>query len=101
MVDWFDSDGRRFVLAHPNPANVGDPRGLTEQEAQVVTFAALGETGKMISYRIGMSEAFVSRALESAMRKLRVKTRAQLIEKLRGLPVPDTQTGDEDETEME
>jgi DNA-binding CsgD family transcriptional regulator len=85
FVDWFDTDGRRFVLAHPNPPNVSDPRGLTEREAQVVAFAALGETGKLISYRIGMSESTISRELDSAMHKLGVKTQAQLVEKMRGL----------------
>lgn len=83
FVDWFDSDGRRFILAHPNPPNVGDPRGLTEREAQVVSFAALGETVKLISYRVGLSQSTVSRALRSAMHKLGVTTQAQLVAKLR------------------
>jgi len=87
FVDWFDTDGRRFVLAHPNAPNIGDPRGLSEREAQVAAFASLGETGKLISYRIGVSESSVSRALGSAMRKLGVKTQAQLAERLRGLPL--------------
>jgi DNA-binding CsgD family transcriptional regulator len=86
LVDWFDIDGRRFVLAHPNPPNVGDPRGLTQREAQVVAFAALGESQKLIRYRIGVSESLVSRALASAMHKLGVTTQAQLVEKLRGVP---------------
>lgn len=86
FVDWFDSDDRRFVLAIPNPPCVGDPRNLTGREIQVVTYAALGESGKLIGYRIGMSESTVSRALDSAMHKLRVKTQAQLVEKMRGLP---------------
>ena len=85
LVDWFDTDGRRFVLAHANPPNISDPRGLTEREAQVVTYAALGESRKMISYRIGMSASTISRALSSAMQKLKVKTQAQLVERMRGL----------------
>lgn len=84
LVDWFDSDGRRFVLAHPNPPNLRDPRGLTERETQVATYAALGETNKLISYRLGISQPKVSTALKSAMRKLGVQTRPQLVEKLRG-----------------
>ena len=86
LVDWFDTDGRRYVLAHPNAPNIGDPRGLTEREGQVVTYAALGESLKMISYRIGVSESTISRALDSAMHKLGVQTQAQLVEKMRGLP---------------
>jgi DNA-binding CsgD family transcriptional regulator len=85
LVDWFDTDGRRYVLGHANPPNVSDPRGLTGREAQVVTYAALGESQKMISYRIGVSDSTISRALDSAMKKLRVKTQAQLVERMRGL----------------
>ncbi|MFZ1862992.1 MAG: helix-turn-helix transcriptional regulator [Polyangiales bacterium] len=84
IVDWFDSDGRRFVLGVPNSPDLGDPRGLTEIELQVATYAALGETGKLISYRLGVTRGTVSRELNAAMRKLGVKTQAQLAEKMRG-----------------
>ena len=86
LVDWFDTDGRRFVLAKPNAPNIRDPRGLTQREALVATYAASGESRKLISYRTGLSESTVSRALDSAMHKLAVKTQAQLVEKMRGLP---------------
>jgi DNA-binding CsgD family transcriptional regulator len=84
MVDWFDSDQRRYVLAIPNSPDLGDPRGLSERELQVATYAALGESGKLISYRLGVSKGTVSNALVAAMRKLRVKTKPQLAEKMRG-----------------
>jgi len=83
LVDWFDSDGRRFVLAHPNAPDLKDPRGLTERERQVATYASLGETNKLIGYRLGISQPNVSTTLRSAMRKLGVQTRPQLVEKLR------------------
>ena len=84
MIDWFDSDQRRYVLAIPNQPNLGDPRGLTERELQVATYSALGETGKLISYRLGVSKGTVSNALHAAMHKLEVKTQPQLAEKMRG-----------------
>lgn len=87
MVDWFDSDGRRFVLALPNSPRVGDPRGLTERESQVVAYAALGESGKIIGHRIGLSTPRVSSLLHDAMRKLNVHTQAELVEKMRSLSV--------------
>jgi DNA-binding CsgD family transcriptional regulator len=83
MVDWFDSDGRRFVLAHPNPPDLKDPRGLSERERQVATYAALGESNKLVSYRLGISQPKVSTTLKSAMHKLGVQSRPQLVEKLR------------------
>ncbi len=84
MVDWFDSDHRRYVLAIPNAPDLGDPRGLSERELQVATYAALGESGKLISYRLGVSKGTVSNALVAAMRKLGVRTKPQLAEKMRG-----------------
>lgn len=83
MVDWFDSDGRRFVLAHANPPDIKDPRGLSERERQVATYAALGETNKLISYRLGISQSTVSTVLKMAMHKLGAQTRPQLVEMLR------------------
>jgi DNA-binding CsgD family transcriptional regulator len=86
LVDWFDTDGRRFVLATPNAPRLGDPRGLTEREHQVVTHASRGESSKLICYRLGISAQRVSKLLRDGMHKLGVKTPAQLVGKLRGLP---------------
>ena len=86
LVDWFDSDGRRFILARPNGPRIRDPRGLTEREAQVATYAGAGDSSKLIGYRLGLSQSYVSRLLNDAMRKLGAKTQAQLVEKLRTVP---------------
>lgn len=82
MVDWFDTDGRRFVLAVPNAPDVTDPRGLSERQSQVVTYAVMGHTNKMIAYRLGLSPSRVSTLLRDAMHKLGVRTRAQLVTRL-------------------
>jgi DNA-binding CsgD family transcriptional regulator len=82
-VDWFDSDGRRFVLGVPNALPVSDPRGLSEREYQAVAYAAAGETNKMIGYHLGLSKGRVSCLLSSAMRKLQVENRAQLVQRFR------------------
>ncbi|MGD8824662.1 MAG: LuxR C-terminal-related transcriptional regulator [Myxococcales bacterium] len=87
LVDWFDTDERRFMLAIPNPPEVRDPRGLSEQECQAVEYAVRGDSNKIIAYRLGLSQARVSTLLSSAMKKLGVKTRAQLVEKLPPLPM--------------
>jgi DNA-binding CsgD family transcriptional regulator len=85
LVDWFDTDGRRFLLAKPNAPRIRDPRGLTEREAQVATYAALGDSSKFIGYRLGLSQSYVSRLLRDSMRKLGVKTQAQLVDRMRGV----------------
>ena len=56
MVDWFDSDDRRFVLALPNSPSISDPRGLSEREREVVAYAVLGESGKVIGGRLALSK---------------------------------------------
>lgn len=84
LVDWFDTDGRRFILARPNAPDLGDPRGLTEREHQVATYVALGESYKIIGYRLGISSSRVCLLARSSMRKLGAKTPAQLVVKMRG-----------------
>ena len=83
MVDWFDTDDRRFVLAIPNPPAVPNPRALSEREQQVAAFAALGDSHKLIAYRLGLSRSRVSHLLASVMRKLGVRTQAELVSKIR------------------
>jgi DNA-binding CsgD family transcriptional regulator len=85
LVDWFDTDQRRFILAIPNPPEIRDPRGLTEQEAQVVTYATFGEPNKLIAYRLGLSQPRVSALVKSAMHKLGAKSKAELVRKLQPL----------------
>ncbi|MGB5809229.1 MAG: helix-turn-helix transcriptional regulator [Polyangiales bacterium] len=85
MVEWFDTDERRYILAIPNAPTVPDPRGLTQRESQVVAHAVLGESHKLIAYRLGISRPTASNALRSAMRKLGVKTQAELVAKLRAI----------------
>ena len=94
VVDWFDSDGRRFVLARPNPPKVFDPRGLNAQECQVITYVLLGDTNKLIAYRLGLSQGRVSVLLKSAMHKLGAKSKAQLVQKVGPLGVPTFTNGE-------
>ena len=70
------------MLAIPNPPEVHDPRGLSAQECQVIAYAVLGETNKLIAYRLGLSQGRVSGLLRSAIKKLGLKSRAQLVEQL-------------------
>jgi len=86
-VDWFDSDGRRYVLGIPNAPGLDDPRGLSDRELQVVSYVFYGLTNKMIAYHLGLSKARVSGLLASAMRKLGVQGRAQLVKRLKDFEV--------------
>ena len=85
MVDWFDTDGRRFVLALPNAPEVSDPRQLNPRERVVAAYVAQGDSVKMVGYRLGLSKSAASRAVRGLIKKLGVKTQAQLVAQLRAL----------------
>jgi len=79
LVERFDTDGRRFVLAHANPHRVRDPRGLTNMETRVAALAIRGYADKLIAYHLGIASGTVSGHLASAMRKLGVQRRTDLV----------------------
>ncbi|MGB5809226.1 MAG: helix-turn-helix transcriptional regulator [Polyangiales bacterium] len=85
MVDWFDRDGRRLVLVRPNGPRACDPRALSPREYAIASYVAQGESGKVVASHLGISRALVSSALQSAMRKLGVRTHAQLVMQMRCL----------------
>jgi len=81
-VDWFDSDGRRYVLGIPNAPGVTDPRGLSKRETQVLNYVLRGMSNKLVAYHLGLPSGRVSAVLSSIMRKFKVRTRSELIKKL-------------------
>lgn len=78
LVDRFDSDGRRFVVAVRNDPAQPDPRGLTEREHQVARFVGLGHASKQIAYTLGLSTASVTTHASRAAAKLGLRNRAEL-----------------------
>lgn len=70
LVDHFDSDGRRFVVARKNEPAVRDPRTLSRRERQVLAYALLGHPLKLIAYELGIGISTVAAHRASAMRKL-------------------------------
>jgi DNA-binding CsgD family transcriptional regulator len=79
LVDRFDSDGRRFLIAHKNDPDVTDPRALTLRERQVLAYAAMGHPLKLIAYSLGLSSSTVSGNRQRAMRKLGLRTHADVV----------------------
>ncbi len=78
LVDQFESDGRRYLIARPNLAPHGAVR-LSKREEQVVALAALGRTNKLIASELGLSVGTVGTLLTRAARKLGVRSRSGLI----------------------
>jgi len=79
LVDRFDQDGRRFLVAHRNDPRVRDPRALTPRERQVLGYAALGQSNKLVAYTLGITESAVASHLSAAMAKLGMRSRVDLV----------------------
>jgi DNA-binding CsgD family transcriptional regulator len=79
LVDHFDHDGKRFVLARRNaPASpaCGD---LTPAERTVLEYIALGHTNKFVAYELGISTSGVAMHLGRAAKRLGARSRVELI----------------------
>lgn len=78
LLDRFDDDGQRFVVAVKNDPQVGDPRGLTRRALQVAELIGLGRSAKEIAYTLGISTSAVHNALGQVRRKLGLTSRADV-----------------------
>jgi DNA-binding CsgD family transcriptional regulator len=88
LVDQFDSDGRRYVIAKRNEAAGTQPRQLSPRERQVLAYASLGHSNKVIAYELGLSASTVRVLLTRASRKLGVKGRQLVLDRFRLAPPP-------------
>jgi DNA-binding CsgD family transcriptional regulator len=79
LLDRFDRDGRRYLVAHRNDPHAPDARALTLRERQIVGYAALGHSNKLIAYEMGLHASSVARHLRDAGIKLQATSRVELI----------------------
>jgi len=79
MVDRFESDGRRFVVAFANRPCVPDPRGLTEHERALAGWVARGHPLKLVAYELGVELGTVTSALSRILAKLGLRSRTDLV----------------------
>jgi DNA-binding CsgD family transcriptional regulator len=79
LVDRFDSDGRRYLIARRNDPVLASPRLASRRERQVLAYAALGRSNKEIAYELGITPSTVSTCLSQAMQRLRIRDHAELI----------------------
>jgi DNA-binding CsgD family transcriptional regulator len=85
LVDSFESDGRRYLLARRNPPNAPARPPLTDREAQIAGYAALGHGNKLIAYELGLAVSTIAAHLASAQRKLGVDSRVALVRVVQAL----------------
>jgi DNA-binding CsgD family transcriptional regulator len=81
LVDHFDHDSRRFLVARRNDPRAPGLAGLTLRERQAAGYACLGHSNKLIAYELGLSASTVATYLTRAAAVLGATTRAGLIER--------------------
>jgi DNA-binding CsgD family transcriptional regulator len=79
LVDSFEENGRRYVVARENQAQATCFDELTNRERQVVLQAALGFSNKEIAYALGVSASTVRVLMARAAGRIGVRTRAELL----------------------
>jgi DNA-binding NarL/FixJ family response regulator len=79
LVDRFDSDGRRYVVAIMNVPDHSDLRGLTARERQIGELVGLGRSTKQISYSLGVSFSAVTNCTSRIQEKLGLSSQVELV----------------------
>ena len=83
LVDDFEREGSRYLVARANGPAARGPTLLSTRERQVLEQLVLGHTDKLVAYELGLSHSTVRVLVARARAKLGAKTRAELIEKFR------------------
>jgi DNA-binding CsgD family transcriptional regulator len=85
LVDHFESDGRRYILAQENQPDPASAPELSPREQQVLANAALGRSNKEIAYALGLAHSTVRVLMNRAAAKLRATSRGELVERYNAL----------------
>ncbi len=86
VVESIERDGKRMLLACRNEPRTARMHRLSARERSVLQYEALGHSHKYVSYELGLSVPAVVAALRSALRKLGLKSRRELLRTFGGLP---------------
>jgi DNA-binding CsgD family transcriptional regulator len=85
LVDTYERDGKRYVVARRNDVRMPLPNALSPRERQALGFAALGDSNKLIAYELGISASTVGVLLYRAAQKLGCTSRVELLQRFREL----------------
>lgn len=78
IVDWVDTDGRRYLVAHANAVSARDPRALSPRELDVAEFVVQGRSTPEIAYALGLAEGTVTRQVRAVLRKFGAARRSDV-----------------------
>jgi DNA-binding NarL/FixJ family response regulator len=78
LVDRFDSEGRRFVVAYRNPPGVLDPRRLSVRERDIASRIARGMSQTAVASELGVSASTVASVASGIVKKLGLRSTREL-----------------------
>jgi DNA-binding CsgD family transcriptional regulator len=81
LIDYFERDGRRFVLAAENLPQEPCVDLLSPRERDVVRHAHMGHHNKAIAYDLGLAESTIRVLVARACAKVGARSRRELLEK--------------------
>jgi DNA-binding CsgD family transcriptional regulator len=79
LVDSFELDGARYVVAREHPILARGFEALTAREREAVTCLARGSSTKEAAYALGITDVTVRVLIARAATKLGVRTRRELL----------------------
>jgi DNA-binding CsgD family transcriptional regulator len=82
LVDQFESDGKRYLVAKTNPPARASIATLSERESQVVALASVGRSNKAIAYELGLAQGTIATLLKRARTKLGAANYDELLLKM-------------------
>lgn len=86
LLDTFDSDGRRFVIARRNaPGAPSSETALAPRQRRILALLAGGCTNKLIAYELGLAPATVAREIGRLRTLLGAHTGSELVRRAREL----------------
>jgi len=78
IVQSFESDGRRYLLARRNAPGSIERAALSHLEAHALILRAQGLSFKMVAYELGVSNSVVYQLVQSGKKKLGINNEAEL-----------------------
>lgn len=79
LVERFESDGRRLLVARANEPHAAASHALSPIQRRIVALIVIGRASKSVAFELGITESTVSRQLAEALRRLGVGSRAELV----------------------
>jgi DNA-binding CsgD family transcriptional regulator len=79
LVDRFEGDGRRYIVARRNEPRPAGPLALSLRERQVLGHIVQADSVKLTAYALGLAPSTVSEVASAVRLKLGVRTVAELV----------------------